>query len=73
MLHAFWDWTKFGLGFGLACLVAGLIVTLPLLLFKPLRKRFSRSNYDVETIGAVALLGALLVIGLYNHFGANGV
>jgi hypothetical protein len=73
MLHAFWDWTKFGLGFGFACLVAGLIVTLPLLLFKPLRKRFSRSKYDVETIGAVALVGALLVIGLYNHFGANGI
>jgi hypothetical protein len=73
MLHAFWDWTKFGLGFGLVCLVAGLVVTLPLLLVKPLQKSFSSSKYDVETIGVVALVVALLVIGLYNHFGADGV
>jgi len=73
MLHAFWDWAKFGLGFGLICLVAGSVVTLPLLLSKTFRKRFSRSEYDVETIGAIALIVTLLVIGLYNHFGANGV
>jgi len=72
MLHAFWDWTKFGLGFGVVCLAAGLVITLPLLFFKPLRNRFSRSEFDVETIGALALVVALLAIGLYNHFGANG-
>lgn len=72
MLHALWDWTRFGLWLGLACLAAGLVVTLPLLLFKPLRRRFSRSEYDVETIGAIALIVMLLAMGLYNHLGPNG-
>ena len=73
MLHVFWDWTKFGLGFGLVCLVAGLVVTLPVWLFKPLRQRFSRSSLDLEEIGAIAVVITLLVVGLYNHFGASGV
>ncbi|OOG35990.1 hypothetical protein [Rhodanobacter sp. C05] len=72
MIHAIWEWVQFNFWFGLLCLAAGMIVTLPLLFSKSLHKRFLRSNYDLETIGVIALVIALFVIGLYNHFGASG-
>jgi len=73
MLHVIWDWTRFSFWLGLICLAAGLVVAPPLMLSKRLRGRFFRSKFDLETIGAIALLVTLLVIGLYNHFGAHGV
>ena len=72
MAHAIWEWMQFNCWFGILCLAAGMAVTLPLLLSKSLRNRFLRSNYELETIGVIALVIALFVIGLYNHFGASG-
>jgi len=73
MLHVILYWTKFSFLLGLICLAAGLVVALPLMFSKRLRGRFFRSRFDLETIGAIALLITFLVIGLYNHFGAHGV
>ena len=73
MIHAIWEWMQFNFRFGLLCLVAGLVVAVPLLLSKSFRDRFFRSNWDLEVIGVIALAVALLAVGLYNHLGASGV
>lgn len=73
MIHAVWEWAQFNFWFGLLCLVAGLIVVVPLSLSKSFRERFLRSNWDLEVIGFVTLVIVLLVVGLYNHLGASGV
>jgi hypothetical protein len=73
MIHAVWEWMPFNFWFGLLCLVAGLIVVVPLLLSKSFRARFLLANRDLEVIGVVTLAIVLLVVGLYNHLGASGV
>ncbi|WP_189441007.1 hypothetical protein [Rhodanobacter panaciterrae] len=72
MLHEIWKWLQFNFLFGLICLAADLVVSLPLLLTKSLRERFLRSAYEIETISAITLVIAIVVVGLYNHFGASG-
>jgi len=71
MIHAILDWMRFNFLFGLICLTAGLIVTLPFLLIKPIREHLLRSDYNIETIGFIALFIAIVLIGLYNHLGAG--
>ena len=71
MIYAIWDWVRFNFWLGLLGLAAGLIVTLPFWFSKSFRARFLRSNYELETIGIVALVIAVFVIGVYNHFGAG--
>jgi len=68
MIHAYWMsfWT------GWICLAAGLVVTLPFLLIKPVRKHLFRPGYGIEWIGAIALVIVIVVIGLYNNFWTSG-
>jgi len=73
MIHAVWEWMQFNFWFGLLCLVAGLIVVVPLMLSRSFRGRFLRSNWDLEAIGVVTLAIVLLIVGIYNHLGASGV
>jgi len=72
MIHEIWKWIEFNSWFGLICLAIGLLAAPPLLLTKTSRKRFLRSGYEIETIGAVVLIVAIVLIGLYNHLGAHG-
>jgi len=73
MIHEIWKWIEFNFWLGLSCLAAGLVATMPLLFTKSGRKRFLRSNYDIEEIGLFVLVVAIVLIGLYNHLGAHGV
>jgi hypothetical protein len=72
MIHEIWKWIEFNFWFGFVALAVGLLATLPLLLTKTNRKRFLRSGYEIEVIGAVVLIVAIVLIGLYNHLGAHG-
>jgi hypothetical protein len=65
MIHEIWNWIEFNFWLGLICVAAGLLATLPLLLFKSSRRRFLRSGYEIETVGFVALIVAIALIGLY--------
>jgi hypothetical protein len=67
-LHAISSWWQFNFWTGLACLVAGVAVISPLLLSKSFRKRFGRIDFDLEVLGLVVLVVAVILIGLYNHF-----
>ena len=71
MFNAFWDWWHFNFWLGLSSLVAGLVVVSPFFLSKTLRKRISELDSHLETIGLVALLLAIVIIGLYNRLGAS--
>jgi hypothetical protein len=73
MIDAIWDWVKFNFWFSLLFLAIGLAVMVPLLLTKPFRKRLLRSNWDVEVVGVVVFIIALIVISIYNNMGAGGV
>ena len=71
MLKTIFDWWQFNFWFGTACLAAGIAVVLPFLLSKTFRKRFARSDIDLEAIGLIALVIAVIIIGLYNYFGRS--
>ena len=70
MLHAFWDWWQFNFYLGLASLAAGIAVISPFLLNKSSRKRISRMDLDLEALGLVVLILAVVIVGLYNWFSA---
>jgi len=72
MIHEIWKWIEFNFWLASICLAVGLLTTLPLLLTKSSRRGFLRSGYEIETIGAVVLIVAIVLIGLYNRFGAHG-
>jgi hypothetical protein len=67
MLHAAVDFWRTG-WFEVTCLAAGTAVVSPFLLSRSLRKRFSRSDLDLEKVGLIALIVALFAIGVYNRF-----
>lgn len=71
MLEEVLDWWKFNFWFDASCLVAGIVVVLPLLLSRTFRKWFDRSDIDLEFIGLVALVLAGATIGLYNYLGRS--
>ncbi|MBF6023968.1 hypothetical protein [Lysobacter niastensis] len=71
MLNELWSWFQYNFWLSVACLVAGAIAISPFLASRSFRKRFFRSNYDIEHIGFIVLVVALLVIGLYDRFGAG--
>jgi len=68
MLNAVMDFWRSGFWFDVACLAAGTAVVSPFLLSKSLRKRLARSDLDLEKIGLIALIVALVAIGAYNRF-----
>jgi hypothetical protein len=68
MLNAVIDFWRSGFWFDVACLAAGTAVVSPFLLSKSLRKRLARSDLDVEKIGLIMLILALVVIGACNRF-----
>jgi hypothetical protein len=70
MLHELSNWWQFNFWLGLASLAAGIVVISPCLLSKRFRKWFSRGDFDLEGIGLVALVLAVLAIGMYNYFAA---
>ncbi|GAB3745228.1 hypothetical protein [Lysobacter olei] len=68
MLDAIFDWWQFDFWFKTICLAAGIAVVLPFLMSKSFRKRFARSDVDLEAIGLIALVAAVIIIGLDNYF-----
>lgn len=65
-----WWWRHFWLG--LAATVVGLIAISPLLLSKRFRKWFSRSDLDLENLGLLLIVVAIVAIGVYNRLSAGG-
>ena len=70
MLHELLNWWQFNFWLGLASLAAGVAVISPFLLSKRFRKWLTRGDFDLEGIGLVALVLAVIAIGLYNYFSA---
>ena len=70
MLHELSNWWQFNFWLGLASLGAGIAVISPFFLSKRFRKWFSRGDFDLEGIGFVALVVAVLAFGVYNNFAA---
>lgn len=64
---------QFNFWLGLASVLAGLVVISPCLLIPGLRRRILKANVDIEGIGLIALVFAIVVIGCYNRFGASGI
>jgi hypothetical protein len=67
MLNATVDIWRSG-WFEVTCLAAGTAVVSPFLLSRSLRKRFARSDLDLEKLGLIVLIVALFAIGVYNRF-----
>ena len=67
MVNAAFDFWRSG-WFEVTCLAAGTAVVSPLLLRRSLRKRFARSDLDLEKLGLIILIVALFAIGVYNRF-----
>ena len=68
MLHELSNWWQWNFWLGLASLAAGIAVISPFLLSKRFRKLFSRGDFDLEGIGLIALILAVIAVGLYNRF-----
>jgi len=55
---------------GLVSLCAGLLAISPCLLVPSLRRKILKVAPDIEAIGLIALVVAIVAIGCYNHFGS---
>ena len=73
MLAEMWQWMQFDFWRSLACLAVGAVIIFPLLLNKSFRRRVNgfRSD-DLEAIGLIVLVLAIVGIGLYNNYFGSG-
>ncbi|MFC0682923.1 hypothetical protein ACFFGH_34275 [Lysobacter korlensis] len=72
MISDFIGWIQFRTWLELACFAAGLAVLLPLTVSGRLRRRLARlDSDDVQAVGLVVLVLAVIGVGLYNRFGAG--
>ena len=69
MLSQLLDSWQFNFWRGLASLCAGLLVISPCLLVPSLRRKILKADLDIEAIGLIALVVAIVAIGCYNYFG----
>jgi hypothetical protein len=72
MLSQLWQSWQFNVWLGLASLAAGLAVISPCLLVPAWRRKLLRADLDIEGVGLIALVVALVAVGCYNYFGAGG-
>lgn len=68
MINQIFDVWQFKLWLGLASLCAGLVAVSPCLLVPSLRRKILRADLDIESIGSVVLIAAVVAIGCYNYF-----
>lgn len=68
MINQIFDVWQFNLWLGLASLFAGLVAVSPCLLVPSLRRKILRADLDIESIGSVVLVAAIVAIGCYNYF-----
>lgn len=71
MLSQLLDTWQFNFWRGLASLCAGLVVISPCLLVPGLRRKILKADLDIEGVGLIALVFAIVAIGCYNHFGGT--
>lgn len=71
MLSQLLDSWQFNFWRGLASLCAGLLVISPCLLVPSLRRNILKADLDIEAIGLIALVVAIVAIGCYNYFGGT--
>jgi len=71
MFSQFLDSWQFNFWRGLASLCAGLLVISPCLLVPSLRRNILKADLDIEAIGLIALVVAIVAIGCYNYFGGT--
>ena len=71
MLSELWGHWQFNFWLGLASLAAGLAVVLPCLLVPSWRRKILNADLDIEAVGAIALVVALVTVGFYNRFGGS--
>ena len=73
MLSELWGHWQFNFWLGLASLAAGLVAFSPCLLVPCWRRKILNADLDIEGVGVIALVVALVAVGFYNRFGgANG-
>ena len=71
MLSQILDTWQFNFWLGLASLCAGLVVISPCLLVPSLRRKIVKADLDIEGVGLIALVVAIVAIGCYNYFGGT--
>jgi hypothetical protein len=71
MFSQVWYFLQFNFWLRLASLGAGLAVVAPCLLVPTWRRKILRSDIDIDIIGLIALIVAIVAIGCYNHFRAS--
>ena len=71
MLSQILDSWQFNFWLGLASLCAGLVVISPCLLVPSLRRKIVKADLDIEGVGLIALVVAIVAIGCYNYFGGT--
>ncbi|WP_334178941.1 hypothetical protein [Pseudoxanthomonas sp.] len=67
-LVEFWQW-QFWLG--LISLGAGLAVIAPCLLVPSWRRRILKADLDIEGVGLITLVVAIIAAGCYNYIGSR--
>ena len=72
MLQDIFEWWQYNFWLGLAGFAVGVATIAPLLLSKRFRNRFSRSNLELEGLGVLLIVLAIISIGLYNRLSAGG-
>lgn len=72
MLQAMIEWWQYHVWLGLAGLAVGLTIISPFLMSKRFRKWLSRSQLELEGLGLLAIVLAIIAIGLYNRLSAGG-
>lgn len=70
MIDQFMDFFLYKFFLGLASLGIGLAVIAPCLLVPSWRHRILKSDPDIEGLGLIALVVAIIAVGAYNHLAA---
>lgn len=68
MFSALSEHWQFNFWLGLASLVAGLVVVSPCLLVPSWRRRILKADLDIEGVGVMALVVAVVAVACYNRF-----
>ncbi len=71
MIETLWNWWVFDFWRSVASLAVGLLVIAPFFLIPSVRKRIKKSDIDIEAIGLLTIVAAIIGIGCYNYFGAG--
>ena len=71
MIDRLWNWMVLDFWRTVASFAAGVLIIATISLIPSFRKRLEKTDVDIEGIGMIALITAIVAVGCYNYFGSG--